>query len=88
MSKWLFVEESTDKIPELDVAEKEISKGKNQYAAFLKKHVFESDVERAFARDTVEGRPGTHSIRKFATTYARQRGGTRDDVDCRTRWKF
>ena len=40
-SQWLFVEGSTDRTSELAAAEKEIMKGKNQYAAFLKKHVFE-----------------------------------------------
>ena len=67
--------------------EKEITKGKNQYATFLKKHVFESDVDGTFVRDTFEGRLGTHSIRKFATTYARQCGETRDNVDYRASWK-
>lgn len=30
---------------------------------------------------------GTHSIRKFPSTYARRNGYTRDDVDYRGRWK-
>ena len=30
---------------------------------------------------------GTHSIRKFPSTYARRNGCTRDDVDYRGRWK-
>ena len=50
--------------------------------------MFKSEVEGSFLRDTVEGRFGPHSIRKFATTYARQCGGTRDDDDCRARWKL
>ena len=30
---------------------------------------------------------GTHSLRKFAATYARRHGCSRDDVDARGRWK-
>ena len=30
---------------------------------------------------------GTHSARKFPSTYARRNGCSRDDVDCRGRWK-
>ena len=30
---------------------------------------------------------GTHSIRKFASTYARRSGYTRDDINVRGRWK-
>ena len=85
--QWLFVEGTSDRGSALVDVAKEISKGKNQYAGFLKRHVFESNVPGAFVRDAVAGRLGTHSIRKFATTYARQCGGTRDDVDYRARWK-
>ena len=30
---------------------------------------------------------GTHSVRKFPATYARRNGCSKDDVDCRGRWK-
>ena len=86
-SQWLFVEGSSDRTSALADVDKEVAKGKKNYAGFLKKHVFESDVPGAFLRETVEGRLGTHSIRKFATTYARQCGGSRDDVDYRACWK-
>jgi hypothetical protein len=33
------------------------------------------------------GKKGTHSIRKFATTFARRNGCSKDDVDLRARWK-
>ena len=71
------------------VSKKRIIKGKLQYAAFLKKHVFKSLVDGAFMKDTIDGRLGTHSIaRKFATIYPRQCGGIREDVDYyRVRWK-
>jgi hypothetical protein len=34
-----------------------------------------------------EGKKGTHSMRKFATTQARGNGCSKDDTDCRARWK-
>lgn len=33
------------------------------------------------------GNKGTHSIRKFATTYGRRNGCSKDDIDLRARWK-
>ena len=33
------------------------------------------------------GMKGTHSIRKFATTYGRRNGCSKDDIDLRARWK-
>ena len=85
----LFVEGKCDNKSELGNVEKEITtKGKLQYAAFLKKHVFESDVDGPFVKETTERRLGTNSIRKSATTYRRQCGKTRDDVDYIARWKF
>ena len=67
--------------------EKGIIKGKNQYTAFLIKHVFESDIDGAFIRDAIKGMLGTHFIRNFAIIYGRQCGGTRDDIDYKARWK-
>ena len=37
--------------------------------------------------NVIEGKRGTHSIRKFATTRARRNGCTKDDTDTRARWK-
>ena len=34
-----------------------------------------------------EGLVGTHSLRKFPSTYARRNGASRDDVESRGRWK-
>jgi hypothetical protein len=34
-----------------------------------------------------DGKTGTHSMRKFATTVARGSGCSKDDTDCRARWK-
>ena len=51
--------------------EQEITKGKLQHhTAFLKKHVFEINIDGSFVREIGEGRIGTHSIRKLAPTYA------------------
>ena len=85
--QWLFAEGKSNRRSELGDVEKEIIREQIQYAAFLKKNIFKSDVNGAFMRETGEGRLATHYIRKFAATYARQCGGTRDDANYRARWK-
>ena len=47
------------------------------------KSIFSSDE---FSQSSL-GKLGTHSIRKLPSTYARQNGCGRDDIDCRGRWK-
>ena len=37
--------------------------------------------------ELVTGKKGTHSMRKFATTFARRNGCVKDNVDLRARWK-
>ena len=37
--------------------------------------------------ELVTGKKGTHSMRKFATTFARRNGCNKDNVDLRARWK-
>jgi hypothetical protein len=49
----------------------------------LKTNVFDKDEFRRVAR----GPLGTHSNRKFGSTWPRRNGCVRDDVDCRGRWK-
>ena len=50
----------------------------------LLKKVVEDD---RFMATTGDGTLGTHSIRKFPATYARNNGCDRDDVEARGRWK-
>ena len=47
------------------------------------KEMFESDD---FVKES-EGELGSHSTRKFAATFARRNGCSKDDVDARGRWK-
>ena len=43
--------------------------------------------EENFEKNGGEGALGSHSTRKFAATFARRSGCSRDDVDARGRWK-
>ena len=65
--------------------DKEIEYRKKSYASFMKKYVF---TNPRFVRETASVKPGTHLIRKFATTFLyRANGGSMDDTDYRARWK-
>ena len=57
---------------------KEAERGKKSYESFMKKDVF---TNPRFVRETVSGKLGTHSIRKFATTFCRASGSSKDDID-------
>lgn len=60
---------------------------KQRVSKFLKQKIFMDkdflDVQQDQNGDIV----GTHSIRKFSTTYARRSGCTLDDINVRGRWK-
>ena len=59
---------------------KESQRGKKVYASFLKRNVFKNP---RFVSETASGKLGTHSIRKFATTFCRASGNSKDDTDYR-----
>jgi hypothetical protein len=58
-------------------------KNKTLVSNFLTKKIW----KKAEFKPTSEGKVGTHSARKFPTTYARRNGCQKDDVSCRGRWK-
>ena len=55
---------------------------KQLVSARFKKIIESPDFQKA-----AEGELGSHSTRKFAATFARRNGCSRDDVDARGRWK-
>ena len=59
---------------------------KQRVSKFLKEKVFmkEKFVGVKGERNDIVG---THSIRKFSSTYSRRSGCTRDDINVRGRWK-
>ena len=83
-SQWLFLDGNTDPRSHPDLMKKETQRGKAAYASFMKRNAFMSPN---FVRDHDSGNLGTHSVRKFATTFCRSCGGTKDDTDYRARWK-
>ena len=58
---------------------------KDSAAYHLKRFLASHDVQDACA--TTLGDTGTHSIRKFAVNQARGAGCSKDDTDCRGRWR-
>ena len=74
----------TDSRSTLERQNKETEQGKTAYASFLKRNVF---TNPSFVPKTASGKLGTHSIRKFATTFCKASGGSKDDTDYRARWK-
>ena len=59
--------------------------GINKHTA--SRHLKEIVEGEGFERNGGEGALGSHSTRKFAATFARRSGCSRDDVDARGRWK-
>ena len=58
---------------------------KNRYQTVLTKHVF---VHPTFIPLMKKGKAyGTHSIRKYASSFARSNNCSKDDINCRGRWK-
>ena len=60
-----------------------------RYRSRLKKEVWEhEDFKRLADEDDEEGDVGTHSYRKFPSSYARANGCSPDEIKIRGRWKF
>ena len=59
---------------------------KQRVSKFLKEKVFMKE-EFAVVKGERNDIIGTHSIRKYSSTYARRSGCTRDDINVRGRWK-
>ena len=57
---------------------------KDNADAILKKVLKRPEFELV---EIIQGSKGTHSMRKFATTFARRNGCNKDDTDLRARWK-
>ena len=55
---------------------------KTKISDFFRKVTSDENCQRSS-----ESPIGTHSLRKFAATFARRHGASRDDVDARGRWK-
>ena len=84
-SQWVFTDGTTDSRSTLAAMEKETERGKKQYSDYFKKYVVDNPL---FVKDHEEdGKIGTHSIRKFATTFCRQSGVSKYDTDYRARRK-
>ena len=84
-SQWLFANGMTDESSDQVEQDKEAKKCKSAYTRAMTKGVFDNPT---FTRtDTIPGKLGTHSIKKFGTTQARSGGAHRDEVDYRARWK-
>jgi len=60
----------------------------SQYRNRLKAVVWENQEFIALEDEDDEDGVGTHSYRKFASTYAKNCGGARDEVEIRGRWKL
>jgi len=60
---------------------------KQRVSKFLMSKVFMDEELTGVAKDEKDELVGAHSIRKFASTYARRSGCTRDDINVRGRWK-
>ena len=62
-----------------------VIKLKNRYQSVLMKSVFSHPT--FLAHSTGQKIFGSHSIRKYPSTFARSNGCTSDEIDCRGRWK-
>ena len=56
-------------------------------ASKMLRTIFECDDFALHDDDDVTGPLGSHSLRKFASTWLRRNGGTKDEKDTRGRWK-
>ena len=83
-NQWLFLDGVTDSRSTLERQNKETEQGKTAYASFLKRNVF---TNSRFVLETASGKLGTHSIKKFATTFCRAGGSSKDDTNYRAQWK-
>jgi hypothetical protein len=60
---------------------------KQTYSRILQKEVFKNEDFYRLTNSNRESQLGSHSIRKFAASWARSNGCSSDDVDIRGRWK-
>jgi hypothetical protein len=69
-----------------DADEHPVEGVKNNYQSNLRENVFKAEDFKKLSPDGLEGL-GSHSLRKFASTWAVQNGCTYLDVETRDRWK-
>ena len=68
------------------IEDSDANKSKKAYATALRDKVFKHEEFLQLMRRT-GGSLGSHSMRKFPTTWVIQSGGTQDEVEIRGRWK-
>ena len=83
LSQWLFAEGHTTSESTMEEQNKEAVTAKNNYAAAIRKALHTETLKHTMLTSNL----GSHSIRKLATSDARRRGVSKDDVDYRARWK-
>jgi hypothetical protein len=64
-----------------------INKIKNNYSNNLQNMVFNNDEFQEISGKGLSTDLGSHSLRKFASTWAKQNGCTLDEIETRGRWK-
>ena len=82
-SQWLFADGITDQTSPEAEQDKETTRCKNLYARTLKAMLDGINFERS----PMTGKLGTHLICKYSATVARKSGVSKDNLDCRARWK-
>ena len=81
-TQWLLAKGVTDDwFPEVQ-QDKEVAAAQLGYFNMLKSQILSPDFVQ-----NGEGKLGTHSVKKFGTTYSRTQGAPPDAVDYQARWK-
>jgi hypothetical protein len=83
LSQWLFADGSTTHSSPIAEQNKEATRAKTIYS----RRITAALRNVAFEKHQAEGRLGSHSIRKLATTYSRNAGAQTSDINYRARWK-